>query len=465
MDHMSPQEFRQHGHAMVDWLADYMTSLPERSVLHTATPSSIKEQLPAAAPESGESMQAMMADVENVLLPGISHWQHPGWFAFFPANATGPSILGELLSAGLGVQGMMWDTSPAATELEERVMDWLVDLLGLPDSWRNDQGPGGGVIQSTASDATHTALVVARHRAVNRGHLANTLVVYASSQAHSSVEKGAQVAGFEHIRLLATDDAFALRPEALEQAIADDTAAGLVPCVVISAVGATGTGAVDPVDAIARITQRHGLWHHVDAAWAGSAMVLPEHRHLQPGLDKVDSYVFNPHKWLFVNFDCSAFWVADRTALLDAMSVLPPYLRNAATESGTVTDYRDWHVPLGRRFRSLKLWFVLRHYGRDGLRKHISEHILWADWVADQVRSSPHLQLVTKPVLSLVCMQHIDGPDATRALVSRVNATGHSTVTGSILPDGTPFLRVAIGQANTRFHDVERLWAVLNEIA
>ncbi|MFT6146832.1 MAG: aromatic-L-amino-acid decarboxylase, partial [Myxococcota bacterium] len=200
---MSPEEFRQHGHAMVDWLADYMTSLPERSVLHGATPGSIKEQLPPAAPESGESMQAMMADVESVLLPGITHWQHPGWFAFFPANATGPSILGELLSAGLGVQGMMWDTSPAATELEERVMDWLVGLLGLPDSWRNESGRGGGVIQSTASDATHTALVVARHRAVGRGHLASKLVVYASSQAHSSVQKGAQVAGFEHIRLLA----------------------------------------------------------------------------------------------------------------------------------------------------------------------------------------------------------------------------------------------------------------------
>ena len=250
---MSPEAFREHGHALVDWLADYMTSLPERNVLHEAEPGSIKAQLPVSPPQTGETMSAMMQDVERILLPGITHWQHPGWFAFFPANATGPSILGELLSAGLGVQGMLWDTSPAATELEERVMDWLVDLLGLPAAWRNDTGPGGGVIQSTASDATHTALVVARHRSVRRGAETSRLVVYASSQAHSSVEKGARVAGFEHVRLLDVDDAFALRPEALEQAIAEDRAAGLMPCVVISAVGATGTGAVDPVARVARI--------------------------------------------------------------------------------------------------------------------------------------------------------------------------------------------------------------------
>jgi aromatic-L-amino-acid decarboxylase len=461
MDHMTPEEFRAHGHALVDWIADYMAGLPDRDVLHQATPGSTRAQLPVDPPETGEGMAAMMADVERIVLPGITHWQHPGWFAFFPSNASGPSILGELLSAGLGVQGMLWDTSPAATELEEHVLDWLVDLLGLPAHWRNDRGPGGGVIQSTASDATHTALVVARHRATEGGADPADLVVYASSQAHSSIEKGARIAGFRHIRLLAIDDAYALQPGALEEAIAADRAAGLVPCAVVSAVGATGTGAVDPVAAIAAIARAEGLWHHVDAAWAGSAMVLPAHRALQAGLEEVDSYVFNPHKWLFVNFDCSCFWVADRAALIDAMSVLPPYLRNAATASGQVTDYRDWHVPLGRRFRSLKVWFVLRHYGRQGLQRHLADHIAWAEWLASEVRAHPPLELVTEPVLSLVCLRHVEGDEATRALVDRVNASGHSTVTGSTLPDGRAFLRVAIGQANTTRAHVERLWGVL----
>jgi aromatic-L-amino-acid decarboxylase len=323
-----------------------------------------------------------------------------------------------------------------------------------------DTGPGGGVLQMSASDSTHTALVVARHQATRGDVPSDQLVVYVSAQAHSSVEKGASVAGYRHLRLIDVDDAFALRPDALADAVATDVAAGLVPAFVCSAVGTTATTAIDPVRTIGELARAHGMWHHVDAAYAGAAMVCPELRHHQDGLDLVDSYTFNPHKWLLVNFDCSAFWVADRGPLLDTLSILPPYLRNPATESGEVVDYRDWHVPLGRRFRALKLWWVLRSYGRRGLQAHIRRHIAWAHELEDRVAAHERLALVAPTPFALVCFRHVEGNDATRTLAATVNARDDVLVMPSEI-DGTAFIRVSIGATPTEWRHVASLWDMI----
>ena len=405
-------------------------------------------------------MEAILRDLDDVVLPGITHWQSPGWFAYFPANTSGPSVLAELVSAGLGAQGMLWATSPAVTEIENAVLDWLVDALGLPADWKTATGPGGGVIQGSASESTHLVHVVAREAARTRGARTDDLVAYGSSQAHSSVERGARVAGYRHIRLVDVDEAYALRPEALEASIADEVRNGLTPAIVTSAVGTTGTGAVDPLEPIAGVARAHGLWHHVDAAWAGSAMVLPEHRRHQPNLEHVDSYTFNPHKWLFTNFDCNVLWVADREELIRTLSITPPYLRNAASESGATIDYRDWQVPLGRRFRALKLWWVLRSYGLRGLRHHVAEHFRLAEALAARVDAHAALERIAPTTFPLVSFRHVGGDAATDALAAAVNADGALHVTASEVPAGR-FIRVAIGQTWTSADDVERLWAAL----
>jgi len=354
----------------------------------------------------------------------------------------------------------LWATSPAATEVEEVVADWLVDLLGLPEGWKTT-GPGGGVIQMSASDSTHTALVVARERT---GGDIGQMVVYASEQAHSSIEKGARVAGFGHTRSIPVDENFAMRPDELKAAIETDVADGLIPVVVVSAVGTTGTTAIDPVRSIGEIARFHGLWHHVDAAYAGTAMICPEFRHHQDGLELVDSYTFNPHKWMFTNFDCSLFYVADRAPLLEALSILPPYLLNKATESGQVIDYRDWHVPLGRRFRALKLWFVLRSYGAEGLRHHVREHVALAARLAERIEQHPRLETVAPTPFGLVSFRHIDGDFATDALGAEINNSGWAYVTPSKL-DGQSFIRVSIGQTNTTAEHVDRLWELITAAA
>ena len=460
--HMSTSDFRRHGHALVEWVADYLDTVEERPVRASVAPGDVRAGLPARLQEQPEAFEDVLADLDAVIMPGITHWQHPGWFAYFPANSSPPSILAELVSAGLGVQGMLWSTSPAATEVENLVLDWLVDLLGLPPSWRVEEGPGGGVLQMSASDGTHTALVVAREQARRRvGDDAARVVAYASTQAHSSVEKGARVAGYAHVRAIEVDERLALRPAELRRAVEDDLAAGLVPAAVVSCVGTTGTTAVDPVRATGEVAREHGLWHHVDAAYAGTAMVCPELRHHQDGLELVDSYTTNPHKWMFTNFDCSAFWVADRKPLIETLSILPPYLRDAASESGEVVDYRDWHVPLGRRFRSLKLLFVLRSYGAAGIRHHVRRHLALAAGLAERVAAHPRLELVAPVPFALVCFRHVDGDAATTALADAVNDTGRFLVTPSVLPDGTAFVRVSVGQTTTEQRHVDDLWAVV----
>jgi aromatic-L-amino-acid decarboxylase len=465
---MTPDEFRKYGRQVVDWIADYYERIETFPVLSPVAPGDVRAALPAEAPEHGEPFADLLRDLDEVILPGITHWQHPSYFAYFPANASGPAILGDLLASGLGVQGMIWATSPAATELETHVLDWLAALLDLPGRFRSGTA-GGGVIQHSASDAALVAVLAALHRVSagrteRDGVAAGRFTVYTSGQTHSSVEKACRIAGLGAGALRKIDvdpTTLAARPEHLRDLIEQDRAAGMTPALVVASVGATGTGAVDPVGALAAIAHEHGAWLHVDAAWAGVAAVAPELRWLNEGLEEADSYCTNPHKWLLTNFDCNAFWVADRAALIGALSILPEYLRNTATESGAVIDYRDWHVPLGRRFRALKLWAVIRWYGADGLRAHIRKHVRLAQEFASWVRADDRFELVAPHPLALVTFRLRAGDEATRGVMERVNASGelyltHTTVGGRLA------LRLAIGSPLTERHHVEAAWRALS---
>lgn len=453
---MDTDRFRAEAHVLVDWIADYLAATPDRPVVPSVEPGQLRTKFPPRAPELGESFGEIMADLDGLVVPGLTGWQHPGWFAYFPGNSSPPSLLAEMATAAFGQQGMMWSTSPIATEMEMVVLDWLVDLLGLPEGWKMD-GAGGGSIQVSASDSSHLALVIARHM---RPEPTDRLVAYASAEAHSSVEKGSRVAGFAHFRAIPTDEVYALDPLALGRLIAEDRKEGLIPTFVCSTVGTTGTTAVDPISAVVEIAQEHGLWHHVDAAFAGSAMICPEFRHHQPDLEQVDSYVFNPHKWLATNFDCSVLYFADRRSVLDTLSITPPYLRNASASSREVVDYRDWQVALGRRFRALKLWWVIRSFGAEGLRAMIRRHVGLAHDLAGKIESHPDLELVAPVPFSLVCFRHRQGDQATQALVDAINSSGQSFVTPSVV-DGRLYIRVSIGAVNTAAEHVDRLWGVI----
>jgi aromatic-L-amino-acid decarboxylase len=459
---VTPEEFRRHGRQVVDWIADYMQTVEQFPVLSRVEPGEIRRRLPPAPPHQGEPFDRMLADVNDVLMPGITHWQSPNFFAFFPANNSGPSILGDLLSAGLGVQGMLWATSPACTELETHVLDWLVEALQLPEKFRSS-GAGGGVIQDSASSASLCALLAARERATgyesNRHGLQRSLVAYASSQAHSSIEKAMMISGLgaANLRLIDVDERFRLRPQALARAIEQDLSAGKQPCFVCATIGTTSAGAVDPLPEIGPLCRRHGIWLHVDGAMAGTAAICPEMRFLQAGLEWADSYCFNPHKWMFVNFDCDCFFVADRAALIRTLSVLPEYLKNRATESGAVFDYRDWQIPLGRRFRALKLWFVLRYYGLEGLAQRIRQHIDWARQFADWVAQDPDFEVVAPVLFSLICFRKRGSDDLNQQLLDRLNQSGKLYLTHTRLNDRLT-LRVSIGQTQTQLEHVRGAW-------
>ncbi|MGY1779476.1 aminotransferase class V-fold PLP-dependent enzyme [Geodermatophilus sp. SYSU D01036] len=471
--HMTPEQFRQHGHEVVDWIADYWARIESFPVRSRVSPGDVRAALPPSAPEQGEPFSAVLADLEQVVLPGVTHWQHPGFLAYFPANTSGPSVLGDLLSAGLGVQGMSWVTSPAATELEQHVLDWLADLLGLPEAFRST-GSGGGVVQDSSSGANLVALLAALHRAsggatVRHGVVPEEYTVYVSSETHSSMEKAVRIAGLgtDAIRVVEVDGDLAMRPAALAARLERDTARGLEPVLVCATVGTTSTTAVDPLAEIGAICRRHGAWLHVDAAYAGVSAVAPELRHLQAGVEEADSYTTDAHKWLLTGFDATLFWVADRAALTGALSILPEYLRNAATEAGAVVDYRDWQIELGRRFRALKLWTVLRWYGAEGLRAHVRSGVALAQELAGWADADDRFDVATPHPLSLVCLRprwpaDVDADVATMTLLERLNDGGevyltHTTVRGSVV------LRVAIGApATTRAH-VERAWALLCE--
>lgn len=460
--HMSADEFREHGYALIDWLAEYAVDVERYPVLAQVAPGDIRSKLPDAAPLAGESFADVMADFERDILPGITHWQSPNFFAYFPANNSGPSILGELLSAGLGVQGMLWLTSPACTELETHVLDWIVDMLALPAKFKSS-ADGGGVIQDSASSATLCALLTARERATRFSAKESgpdgRLVAYCSAETHSSMDKACAIAGIglKNLRKISTDGELAMDPAALAAQISADRAAGLNPFFVCATVGTTSSLAVDPVPAIAEICLAERLWLHVDAAMAGTAALCEEHRGLHIGVGHADSYCFNPHKWMFTNFDCDCFFVADRRELIDTLSILPEYLRNQATESGEVIDYRDWQIPLGRRFRALKLWFVIRHYGVEGLRHHIRQHIELAARFAEWVVNSEDFEIAAKPRLNLVCFRHRAGGEFNRALLEALNKSGrlflsHTTIGGEYC------LRFCVGQTATAEAHVVEAW-------
>ncbi|OQY82579.1 MAG: aspartate aminotransferase family protein [Chloroflexi bacterium UTCFX4] len=466
--HMTPDEFRRQGRAVVDWIADYYERVESFPVLSQVKPGEIRACLNPEAPMQGEAFEKILADVEN-LLPGVTHWQSPNFFAYFPANTSGPSILAELLSAGLGVQGMLWATSPACTELETHVLDWLVDALALPRKFKSSS-MGGGTIQDSASSAALCALLAARERVtqnqINARGVSERLVAYASTQTHSSVEKGVGIIGIgrKNLRLIAVDENFAMRADELEKQMQTDRAAGLVPFFVCATIGTTSSNALDPLFEIGRICRDAGVWLHVDAAMAGTAAICPEYQTLNDGVEFADSYSFNPHKWMFTNFDCNCFYVADRAALIHALSILPEYLRNQATESGAVFDYRDWQISLGRRFRSLKLWFVLRYYGIEGLRYHVRQHIALAQNFAAQIRQAEKFELVAPAPLNLVCFRHVNGDAFNRQLLERLNASGRVYLTHTIL-NGQYALRLCVGQTSTQERHVAEAWRLIQQFA
>jgi aromatic-L-amino-acid decarboxylase len=470
---MDATTFRKLGHELVDWVADYRERIERLPVMSPVAPGQVRARFPAAPPARGGGLADVRARLDADVLPGITHWNHPSFFAYFPSNTSYASILADIVASGLGVQGMSWQTSPAATEVEEVVMDWLRQMVGLSDAWN-------GVVHDTASTATLCALLCAREKATRfsqngQGLQAQRapLVVYASSQGHSSIEKAALLAGFgkDHLRLVETDDAHALHLDRLEAEIAADVKAGRVPCALVACVGTTGTTAIDPLAAMAELAGRHGMWLHVDAALAGTAMVLPECRPLWEGVERADSLVFNPHKWMGVGFDFSAYYVRDPEHLVRVMSTNPSYLRTA--QDGAVRNYRDWHIPLGRRFRALKLWFYLLDVGVEGLQARIRRDLENAQWLARQVDSAAGWERLAPVPLQTVCLRHVppalagDEPALTRhnlEIARRVNESGAAYLTPSLLK-GRQVIRVSIGAETTERRHVEALWAALQAAA
>ncbi len=445
--------FRAEANAFVEWLASYFSNLERLPVRAQVAPGALRAQLPTAAPEQPEDASALIEDLERLIVPGLTHWQSPNFFAYFPANNSVPSIMGELVSAVFGVQGMLWVTSPACTELESHMLDWLIGACGLPAKFKST-GQGGGVLQDSASSALLCALLAAReHASDNRANefgYEGKLTIYGSAHAHSSLDKGVMIAGFGRraLRKIATDATYALNPQALEAAIKADLTSGLTPALVCATVGTTSTLAFDPLPAIGDICARYGVWLHVDAALAGSAAVCPEYQPLLAGLELADSYCFNPHKWLLTNFDCSCLYLADRRRLINALSITPEYLRNDASDTGTVLDYRDWQIPLGRRFRALKLWFVLRRFGLAGLREHIRSHIALTQRFAAVLASEPDFEIVAPVALNLVCFRYRADNAFNQALMEALNASGALYLSHTVL-EGQFVLRFCVGQPQT----------------
>ena len=462
---METEDFRRHGHAIIDWLADYYRDIEGRRVVPQVVPGEIRAMLPTSAPEHGQPFDAILADFRDQIVPGMTHWGHPGWFAYFPANSSPPSVLGELLSAGLGAQCMSWETSPAATELEQTVMSWYRQLLGLPDGFT-------GVIQDTASSATLVAFLTARERA---GADPSRLVAYWSSEAHSAIPKAARIVGMpiSHRRIVPVDRKFAMQPDALDQMMAADIANGLIPLIVVGTMGTTSSTACDPLRAIGEIAQNRHAWFHIDAAFGGSAAIVPEVRPLLDGVELADSMATNPHKWLLTNFDCTAYFVRDVNALLQTFSILPEFLRTKHDENSAAVNFRDWGIPLGRRFRALKLWFVFRSYGAEAIRNMIRGHIALGHELASWVDAEAEWERLAPAPLALVCLRHVppalrgDEPALDRhnaALLARVNATGRVHLTHTTLA-GQYAIRVAIGSFRTERRHVAELWELLKGVS
>ena len=467
---MNPEEFRRRGHQIVDLIADYRAGVADRPVMAQTAPGEVKAQLPVHPPDAPESFDAILRDLDRIILPGLTHWQHPRFFGYFPANCSLASVLGDFCSTGFGVNGLAWQASPALTEVEEVVTDWLRQMVGLSANWN-------GVIQDTASTATLVAMLCARERTTRFGASraglrdAPPLVVYRSAHSHSSADKAALLAGFgqANVRPVPCDERYAMRPEALDELIREDVKAGRQPSAIIATTGTTATTALDPVAPIAAIARRHGVWVHVDAAMAGSAMVLPECRWMWDGIEDADSIVLNPHKWLGAAFDCSVYYVRDAEHLVRVMSTNPSYLQSAA--DGRVKNYRDWGIPLGRRFRALKLWFLIREQGVAQLQARMRRDLENARWLAETIAATPGWRVLAPVPLQTLCVRHeppgTDGDALDRhtlAWADRINRSGQAYLTPAML-DGRWMVRVSIGVEQTEREDVAALWRVMQSAA
>lgn len=466
---MNTNEFRKYAHELVDWMADYWENIHDFPVKSAAEPQSIYNQLPANAPSKGLGFAEIFQDFQQIIMPGVTHWQHPNFHAYFPANVSPPSVLAEMLTASMGLQCMVWQTSPAAAELEQKMMEWLREMCGLPQTWE-------GVIQDTASSATLCAILSARekisHFQINqKGFTEGTKFrIYASNQAHSSIDKAVKIAGLgmENLQKIAVDENFALIPSELEKAILADLEAGFIPLCVIAALGTTSSVAMDSISQIAKICEKYAIWLHIDAAYAGSAMLLPEFRHHLNGIERADSYVFNPHKWLLTNFDCSAYYVKDKGTLIQTFEILPEYLKTGVDSQ--VNNYRDWGVALGRRFRSLKLWFVIRTYGVEGLQAKIREHIALAQFFETELRKIKGMEILAPVNMNVVCFRFISDKNLSENAINQYNADllAKMNDTGKVFLTHTKLnekytIRAVFGQTNVCKEDVLRLLSVLKD--
>jgi aromatic-L-amino-acid decarboxylase len=467
---MTPDEFRKHAHELVEWMADYMENVESFPVKSLVKPGEIFARIPENPPAHSESFDSLMKDFDDILMPGISHWQSPNFFAYFPANTSPSSILAEMVIATLGAQCMIWETSPAAAELEEKMMIWLRDMIGLPPEFE-------GVIQDSASTATLAAILTAREKSTNYSINANgaehagTLKVYCSEHTHSSVEKAVKISGIgsKNIVRIPVRDDFSIDPEQLKDAIINDKRNGHIPCCVVATIGTTGTTAVDPIRRIGEICNELGVWLHVDAAMAGTALILPEFQWMLEGKEYIDSFVFNPHKWMFTNFDCTAYFVKDAGALIKTFEILPEYLKTRTR--GKVNDYRDWGVPLGRRFRALKLWSVIRSYGTDGLRDKVRDHIKIALRLSEMISGESDFEILAPVVISVVCFRYAPAGYSNdqinvlnEKLNHQLNDSGKLYLSHTVLKDKYT-LRMVTAQTNVTFGHVEKAWDLIKDSA
>ena len=463
--HMSNREFRKYGHAVIDWIADYYDNVEQYSVKSQAKPGDIKTSLEKNPPESGEPMHNILEDIDSLIMPGITHWQSPKFFGYFPTNTSGPSILADLISSGLGVNGMLWETSPACTELETHVLDWLATMLNFPDHFMS-QNEGGGVIQDTSSSASLCAMIAAREKKNNgnsnlfgcREHL----TAYVSSQTHSSIEKAAMVAGVgsKNVKLIDINNDFSMNIPNLKKQIIKDAKDGYIPFFVCATIGTTSSNAIDSVYEIGKICDEYKLWMHVDAAMAGTATLCPEYQYMHKGLEYADSYTFNPHKWMLTNFDCSCLFIKNRDELISALRIMPEYLNNQSSKSGEVIDYRDWQIPLGRRFRSLKLWAVIRYYGIEGLQNYVRHHINMAQQFLSWVKSDERFEIMAPAPLNLICFRVKGCNKLNEDLLNHINNTGEIYITHTRLNDLFT-LRLCVGQTHTDVNHVKEAWELI----